>query len=611
MAALTPETGKVKADTKKDRERASPKALARLYPRIKPYIGHLAIATVCLLAASAAGLAFPAIVAVLLDTAFQHGNASLLNEITLGLLLLFAVQATLNMVQVYLLTATAERVIAKLRTDLFAHLVHLSPGFFTDRRTGELTSRLGSDTSVLQTVLSTNLSEFTRQAIFLVGALVMLTIKQPALTGTTLAVAPLVVGAAFLFGRKLRRASTGVQDKIAEASGTADEAFAQIRMVQSFTAESEESRKYDRNLLEVVRAAVERAKIRGVFFGALTFFGFSGVVVVLWEGGRLVLAGQLTAGALVSFLLYALYVAGAIASLASLFGAYQEATGAARRIFELLDTTATVVDPANPVALPRPRRGEVTMDHVYFKYQPELPDALHDVSLQIGSGEIVALVGPSGAGKTTVASLLPRFWDVTGGRITFDGIDIRDMALRDLRESIGVVPQEPTLFSGTVSDNIAYALAGTSIAVPVSAIEAAARAANAHEFIVRLPQGYDTAVGERGVKLSGGQRQRLAIARVFLKDPALVILDEATSSLDSESERLVEAAMEELLRGRSTLIIAHRLSTVLRADRVVVLEHGRVVETGKHADLVDAEGTYAKLYRGQFRPGDRVALEGI
>jgi subfamily B ATP-binding cassette protein MsbA len=611
VAAATPPTGTAASDTRKQREGASPRALARLYPRIKPYIGRLALATICLLAASAAGLAFPAIVAVLLDTAFQHGNAHLLNEITLGLLLLFAVQASLNMIQVYLLTATSERVIAKLRTDLFAHLVHLSPGFFTDRRTGELTSRLGSDTTVLQTVLSTNLSEFTRQSIFLIGALVMLTIKQPALTGTTLAVAPLVVGAAFLFGRMLRRASTGVQDRVAEASGTADEAFAQIRMVQSFTAENEESRKYDRHLFDVVTAAVNRAKIRGVFFGALTFFGFSGVVVVLWEGGRLVLAGELTAGALVSFLLYALYVAGAIASLASLFGAYQEATGAARRIFELLDTTPTVVDPATPRQLPRPRRGAVVMDHVYFKYQEDLPDALHDVSMEIGSGEIVALVGPSGAGKTTVASLLPRFWDVTGGRITFDGIDVRDLALRDLRESIGVVPQEPTLFSGTVRDNIAYALAGTGVPVTDADVEAAAVAANAHEFIVRLPEGYGTAVGERGVKLSGGQRQRLAIARVFLKNPALVILDEATSSLDSESERLVEAAMEELLRGRSTLIIAHRLTTVLRADKVVVLEHGRVVETGRHADLLDAEGMYAKLYRGQFRAGDRVALESM
>lgn len=610
--AATGVTGSASADErKKERKAVSPAALARLFPRVKPYLGQMAFATVCLLAASAAGLAFPAIVAILLDTAFKHGNGKLLNEIAGGLLLLFAVQAVLNMVQVYLLTATAERVIAKLRTDLFAHLVHLSPGFFTDRRTGELTSRLSADSSVLQTVLSTNLSEFARQSIFLVGALVLLTVKQPALTGTTLAVVPLVVGAAFIFGRKLRRASTGVQDRVAEATGTANEAFSQIRMVQSFTAEAEETRKYDRHLTDVVSAAVERAKIRGVFFGALTFFGFSGVVVVLWEGGRLVLTGQLTAGALVSFLLYALYVAGAVASLASLFGAYQEATGAAQRIFELLDMTPTVVDAIAPVALPRPRRGDVEMQHVYFRYQPDLPDALHDVSLHIAPGEIVALVGPSGAGKTTVASLLPRFWDVTGGRITFDGTDIRDISLRNLRESIGVVPQEPALFSGTITENIAYALVGDSSMVSDAAVEAAARAANAHEFIARLPEGYETKVGERGVKLSGGQRQRLAIARVFLKDPALVILDEATSSLDSESERLVEEAMEELLRGRSTLIIAHRLSTVLRADRVVVLEHGRVVETGRHADLLDAEGIYAKLYRGQFRPGDRLAISSM
>ena len=587
----------------------SPVALRRLLARVRPHVSHLAIAAVCLLLASAAGLAFPQIVRHLLDAAFLQKDSTLLNRITVGLLLLFATQAALNMVQVYLLTATAERVIAQLRIDLFAHLVRLSPGFFTDRRTGELTSRLSSDTSVLQTVLSTNLSEFTRQTLFLIGGLVLLTVTHPELTATTLAVVPLVVGAAFIFGRMLRRASRGVQDRIAEATGTADEAFAQIRTVQSFTAEREETRKYDFHLAEVVAVAVKRARTRGIFFGALTFFGFGGVVAVLWEGGRLVLAGELTAGALVSFLLYALYVAGAVASLASLFGAYQEAAGAAQRIFELLDMQPVVHDPVHPLPLPRPVRGDVRLDHVSFRYHEDLPDVLRDVSIEIAPGEVVALVGPSGAGKTTVASLLPRFWDVTSGRILFDGIDVRELALHDLRSAIGVVPQEPTLFSGTVRENIAYAIAGEGRVPTQEDVEAAARAANAHEFIVRLPEGYETKVGERGVKLSGGQRQRLAIARVFLKNPALVILDEATSSLDSESERLVEAAMEKLLRGRSTLIIAHRLSTVLRADRVVVLEHGEVVETGSHADLLNAEGTYAKLYRGQFRAADRAALE--
>jgi subfamily B ATP-binding cassette protein MsbA len=355
----------------------------------------------------------------------------------------------------------------------------------------------------------------------------------------------------------------------------------------------------------VIDAALRRARIRGTFFGILTFCGFGGVVAVLWQGGRQVLAGNLTAGALVSFLLYALYVAGAVGSLASLFGAYQEAVGAARRVFDLLEAESAVKDPVRAVQLPRPLRGEVTMDNVGFRYSPALPEVLHDVSLRINAGEVVALVGPSGAGKTTIASLLPRFWDVTSGQITFDGIDIRDLSLAELRGAIGIVPQEPTLFSGTIRENIAYAGIGLDGSQPSEeAIQAAARAAHAVEFIERLPDGFDTRVGERGVKLSGGQRQRIAIARVFLKDPALVILDEATSSLDSESERLVERAMEDLLRARSTLIIAHRLSTVLRADRLVVIDRGQIVEEGRHEELLASEGVYSRLYRGQFRPGD-------
>jgi subfamily B ATP-binding cassette protein MsbA len=550
-------------------------------------------------------LAFPQIVRHLLDAAFISADASLLNSIALGLLILFAIQGVLNFVQVYLLTSTSELVIAQLREDLFAHLVRLSPGFFTERRTGELTSRLSADTTVLQTVLSYNLSEFARQTLFLIGGIILLMLTDTHLTATTLAVVPLVVGAAVVFGRALRRASTGVQDRIAEATGTADEAFSQIRTVQSYTAEAEEVRRYGSHLHQVIDAAIRRARIRGTFFGILTFCGFGGVVAVLWQGGRQVLAGNLTAGALVSFLLYALYVAGAVGSLASLFGAYQEAVGAARRVFDLLEAVSSVKDPVRPLKLPRPLRGEIVMDNVAFHYNPAMPEVLQGVSLRIAAGEVVALVGPSGAGKTTIASLLPRFWDVTSGRITFDGIDIRDLALAELRGAIGIVPQEPTLFSGTIRENIAYAGIGEDGSRPgEEAIRAAARAAHAVEFIERLPDGFDTRVGERGVKLSGGQRQRIAIARVFLKDPALVILDEATSSLDSESERLVEQAMEDLLRARSTLIIAHRLSTVLRADRLVVIDRGLIVEEGRHQELLASEGVYSRLYRGQFRPGD-------
>ena len=584
---------------------SSPRPLGQLLPRIRPYLLRLTVAFACLLASASIALAFPQIVRHLLDAAFISADAALLNKIALGLLLLFAIQGLLNFVQVYLLTSTSELVIAQLREDLFAHLVRLSPGFFTERRTGELTSRLSADTTVLQTVLSYNLSEFARQTLFLIGGIILLIITDSRLTATTLAVVPIVVGAAVVFGRALRKASTGVQDRIAEATGTADEAFSQIRTVQSYTAEAEEVRRYGSHLHEVISAAIRRARIRGTFFGILTFCGFGGVVAVLWQGGRQVLAGNLTAGALVSFLLYALYVAGAVGSLASLFGAYQEAVGAARRVFDLLEAESSVKDPARPLRFPRPARGEIVVDNVTFNYNPALPEVLQGVSLRIGAGEVVALVGPSGAGKTTIASLLPRFWDVTSGRITFDGIDIRDVSLADLRGAIGIVPQEPTLFSGTIRENIAYARIGEDGSRPSEeAIRAAAKAAHAMEFIERLPDGFDTKVGERGVKLSGGQRQRIAIARVFLKNPALVILDEATSSLDTESERLVEQAMEDLLRARSTLIIAHRLSTVLRADRLVVIDRGVIVEEGRHQDLLASEGVYSRLYRGQFRPGD-------
>jgi subfamily B ATP-binding cassette protein MsbA len=584
----------------------SPKPLAAFFPRVRPHAPRLIAAFACLLLSVAIALAFPQIVRRLLDAAFVSGNGALLNRIALGLLGLFLLQAALNYVQVYLLTMTSERIVAELRRDLFAHLVRLSPGFFTEQRTGELTSRLSADTAVLQTVISYNLSEFARQTLFLIGGVVLLTMTHPTLAATTLAVVPIVVGAAFLFGRMLRRASAGVQDRIAEATGTAEEAFSQIRTVQSFTREAEETRRYTGHMAHVIAAAMDRAKIRAAFFGILTFCAFGAVVAVLWQGGRLVLAGALTAGALVSFMLYALYVAGAVGSLGSLFGVYSEAVGAARRTFDLLNTQSSISDPPEPAPLAMPVRGEVELEHVTFRYQPSLPDVLTDVSLRIGAGEVIALVGPSGAGKTTIASLIPRFWDVTSGMITLDGHDVRELALMDLRGAIGIVPQEPTLFSGTIRENIAYALIQDGKEPAEEAIRNAASAAHATEFIERLSDGFDTLVGERGIKLSGGQRQRLAIARVFLKNPAVVILDEATSSLDSESERLVEQAMQTLLQGRSTLIIAHRLSTVQRADRVVVIDRGQIVEEGSHANLLAREGVYSRLFRGQFRDREEV-----
>jgi ATP-binding cassette, subfamily B, bacterial MsbA len=574
---------------------ASTRPLARLLPLVRPYRSRLLIALAALLVAASAGLAFPMVLRFLLDAAFVLEDRAALDSAAILLVTVFGIQAVMNFVQVYLLTATTERIIATLRQQTYAHLVHLSPAFFAERRAGELTSRLSSDLTVLQSFFSTWLSELTRQSMFLVGGIIMLSVTNPRLTMTTLAVVPLAVGAALVFGRALRRASTGVQDRVAEAMGMADESFGAIRTVQSFTREEEEIGRFGGLLDGVVQAAVLRARMRALFFSVVGFIAFGAVAAVMWQGGVQVLEGRLTAGALVAFLFYAMFVAAAVGSLASLFGHFQEAVGAATRVFELLDSQADVREPEFPVHLPTPVRGAVRYDGVSFRYGDDLPEVISDISLSLEPGEVVALVGRSGAGKTTIASLLPRFWDVSSGRITLDGHDVRTLQLQELRRAIGIVPQEPVLFSGTIRENIIYARPDAS----EDELQRAARAGHAAEFIDRLPAGWETRVGERGVKLSGGQRQRIAIARVFLKDPAIVLLDEATSSLDSESERLIEAALEELLEGRTTLIIAHRLSTVRRADRVLVLDGGCIVESGSHAELAERAGLYAKLYAAQ------------
>ena len=566
----------------------------------------LALASVTLVGSALLGLAFPLIVGYLLDAAFVRQSREVLDRIAIGLVVLFTVQAVLNYIQTYFLSAVGERVVAGLRKELFAKLLEMPPGFFAERRTGELTSRLTTDIGLLQGVLSHQIAEFSRQVLALIGGIALLTLMQPRLTLTALGVVPLVIGSALYFGRRLRRMTVGVQDKVADATAAAEEAFSQIRTVQSFVQEPAERQRYGDRIAASVKAALVRAQLRGVFFGVLTFSTFIGIVFVLWQGGLLVLEGQLTPGELVQFLLYTITIAAAIGALASFFSSYQEAVGAAERVFEILEMHPAVADPDSPAVLPAPVQGSVDFENVSFRYQrsPSLPWILEDINLHCAPGEIVALVGPSGAGKTTLVSLLPRFWDVDRGRVLLDGIDVRSLRLADLRAAIGIVPQDPALFSGTIRENIAYARPGASQAE----VESAARAAHAHEFIERLPLGYDTVVGERGVKLSGGQRQRIAIARAILKNPAVLILDEATGNLDTESERLIEDALGKLLVGRTTLIIAHRLSTVRRADRLVVLDHGRIVEEGSHAELLAVGGLYARLYQRQFRD-EPVGLE--
>jgi len=566
----------------------------RLLALSRPHLWRLALAGLCLLVSSASFLAIPYVIRPLIDSVFVHHDAAALDRVTLTLVGVVVVTAAFGYGRGYLLAYTGTRIVSDLRVRLYTHLQGLSLSFYDERRTGEIMSRVTADTTLVQTVITNNLLSLVQQVFTLAVVVVIVLVTDWRLALLALAVAPLLVVMGLLVGRRTRALSKQAQEQLAEASTVLEETLSATRVVKAFGRERYELERYAGAVGRSFSITVSAARLRALFEAVMTTAGFAAVAVVLWFGGHEVLAHRLTPGGLISFLFYLMLLIGPLQSLASLYNEFQQALGGAARIFELLDTRPAIVDAPGAYALPAVR-GHLEIRGLSFAYGADGrmgAVVLDEINVTAAPGQVVALVGPSGAGKTTLVSLLPRFYDLTAGRITIDGHDITGVTQESLRAVMAIVPQEPTLFGGTVRENIAYGRAGAT----GDEVERAARAANAHAFIAALPDGYDAVVGERGVKLSGGQRQRIAIARAILKDPRLLILDEATSALDNHSEALVQEALERLMAGRTTIVIAHRLTTVERADKIVVLDRGRVVEEGTHADLLARGGLYQRLY---------------
>ncbi|MCX7646219.1 MAG: ABC transporter transmembrane domain-containing protein [Rhodobacteraceae bacterium] len=573
-------------------------ALRGLVPFVRPYAGLALAAFAALVLTAAVSLVLPVAVRRVVDG--FNDDAALLDQYfaaALGIAALFAIGSALRF---YIVSILGERVVADIRKTLFDRMVGMSPAFYERLMTGEVLSRLTTDTTLILSVIGSSASWFLRNALMFAGGLVLMLVSSPKLTGLVLLIVPAVILPIVLLGRRLRALSRETQDWIAQSSGAASESLLAVQTVQAYTHEAESRGAFGEVTERSYAAARRRIGTRSVMTVFVIFLVFAGIVGVLWVGARDVRAGAMTPGELVQFVIYAVMVASSVAALSEIWGELQRAAGATERLVELLNAEDSVTDPADPVPLPRPVRGEIAFEAVRFRY-PSRPgqSALDGVSFAVRPGETVALVGPSGAGKTTVLQLLLRFYDPQEGRVTLDGIDLRAMARADFRRAIALVPQEPVIFAASARENIRFGRPGASDAE----VEAAARAAAAHDFLAALPQGYDTQVGERGVMLSGGQRQRIAIARAILRDAPVLLLDEATSALDAESERAVQQAVQRLSRGRTTLIVAHRLATVKRADRILVFDAGRIVAEGTHDALVAEGGLYARLARLQFTEG--------
>jgi ATP-binding cassette, subfamily B, bacterial len=577
------------------RVRLSP--LLALFPYVLRYRGHVLMALLALLVAAGATLAVPIAVRRMIDFGFSADRVGLIDRYFSAMIAVAAILAGASALRYYVVTTLGERVVADLRSAVFAHVTSLSAAFFDTVKTGEVLSRLTADATQIKATVGASVSIALRNFVLFLGASLMMVITSVRLSVLVLLAIPVIVLPLVAFGRAVRRRSRGAQDKLADASAYATELIGAARILQAFTNEALAIGRFSEAVERAFVAARQSARARAVLTAIVIFLVFASVVVILWIGAQDVLAARMTAGRLGQFLLYAVFAAGALGELSQVWGEFALASGAAERIAEILAIKPAIVAPSRPMALPLPARGEVAFEAVHFAYPTHVAGAVLDgVTFAVRAGEKLAVVGPSGAGKSTIFHLILRFYDPVTGTVRLEGVPLTELDPAEFRRQIALVPQDATVFAGSVSDNIRFGRPEASFAD----IQQAARMALAEEFILRLAQGYDTPIGERGITLSGGQRQRIAIARAILRDAPLLLLDEATSSLDAESETLVQAALKQLMQGRTTLIIAHRLATVLSCDRILVMDQGRIVEEGTHTSLVAAGGLYARLAKLQF-----------
>ncbi|MCI1821179.1 MAG: ABC transporter ATP-binding protein/permease [Megasphaera sp.] len=576
------------------REYSSYESYKRLLIFIKPYVSRLIISVVCMAFSGLSNVIVPWLIKDVIDKVLANKDVYTLNLIVIGILVLFVLRGVFFFGQSYLMSYVGQKIVIDIREKLYRHLQRLSLSYYDRNKTGIIMSNLTNDVTALQTAIAGNLVSFVQEVVILVGSLVSMVYLNWRLTLLTLIIVPLVLLTIHFFGARLRQAGHEVQGKIADITALLQEAISGIRIIRSFNREEYEIKKFITQNDYNFQAVMKTTKLTSMLTPFVEFFAAVAVTGIIWYGGISVINGDMTAGALIAFLIYAINLANPVRRISDIYGNVQKSLGAADRVFETLDTKPDVEESINAVELPQVQ-GHVEFDNVYFSYDSEHA-ALQNFNLTINPGQVVALVGPSGAGKSTVANLLPRFYDVERGSLTIDGIDIRNVTFSSLRRQIGLVPQETMLFNASVMENILY---GRLDATEEEVI-LAAKAANADEFIRQLPDGYNTVVGDRGNSLSGGQRQRIAIARAILKNPRILILDEATSALDTESEKIVQAALDRLMKGRTAVVIAHRLSTVRNADKIVVIDKGRIAEVGTHEQLLAKKGLYANLYAVQF-----------